>query len=125
VCSGSFDPTDPSRALLEVDPTSRAVTRRAAIPDGTVPSGIALTATKIWIGDQGGTNQLLSFDRATFAPLDGADPAHPALPVACPTDGQFPYVPFVGIVGTDVYALCATSTAGILGRYDAATGAQI
>ncbi|MFL5278800.1 MAG: hypothetical protein ACJ79T_20185 [Myxococcales bacterium] len=124
VCSGSFDGTDPSRALVEVDPGTRSVTRRAAIPQGTVPSGIAVTAKKIWIGDQGGTNQLLSFDRSTFAPADGADAAHPPIPVNCPTDGKFPYVPYVGTVGGDVYALCATTTAGALGRHDPATGAS-
>ena len=123
VCAASFDGTDPSRALVEVDPGTRTVSRRAAIPQGTVPSGVALTATRIWIGDSL-TPQLLSFDRATFAPVDGADAAHPPIPAKCPTEGQFPYVPYVGIVGGDLYALCATSTAGILGRFDAATGAS-
>jgi hypothetical protein len=123
VCSASFDGSDPSRALVEVDPGTRTVTRRAAIPQGTVPSGIALTATKIWIGDQGGTNQLLSFDRATLAPVDGADVAHPAIPAQCPSEGKFPYIPFVGSVGGDLYALCASTTAGVLGRFDGASGA--
>jgi hypothetical protein len=124
VCTASFDGADPSRALIEVDPATRAVTRRAAIPQGTIPSGIALTATKIWIGDQGGVNQLLSFDRATFAPVDGADAAHPPIAARCPAEGKFPYIPYVGIVGGDLYALCASTTAGVLGRFDAATGAN-
>jgi hypothetical protein len=123
VCSASFDGADPSRALVEVDPTTRAVSRRAAIPQGTVPSGVALTATKIWIGDAI-VPQLLSFDRASFAPVDGADGAHPPIAARCPTEGQFPYVPYVGVVGGDLYALCASSTAGVLGRFDAATGAS-
>ena len=122
VCAASFDGSDPSRALVEVDPGSRTVSRRAAIPQGTVPSGVAATATRIWIGDAI-VPQLLSFDRATFAPIDGADAAHPPIAAKCPTEGQFPYVPYVAVVGPDLYALCATSTAGVLGRYDARTGA--
>jgi hypothetical protein len=123
VCSASFDGADPSRALVEVDPQDRAISRRAAIPQGAVPNGVALTANRVWIGDAL-TAQLLSFDRATFAPVDGADAAHAPIPAQCPSEGRFPFVSFVGIVGGDLYALCATSTAGVLGRYDAQTGAS-
>jgi len=123
VCAASFDGSDPSRALVEVDPASRTASRRAAIPQGAVPSGVAATSTRIWIGDSL-VPQLLSFDRATFAPVDGAGADHPAIAAKCPSEGQFPYIPYVAVIGGDLYALCATSTAGVLGRYDAATGAS-
>jgi len=110
VCAASFDGSDPSRALVEVDPASRTASRRAAIPQGAVPSGVAATSTRIWIGDSL-VPQLLSFDRSTFAAVDGADAAHPPIAAKCPNEGQFPYIPYVAIVGGDLYALCATSTA--------------
>jgi hypothetical protein len=69
------------------------------------------------------TPQLISVDRGTFTTVDGADASHPPIAVPCPSSGQFPYVPYVGIVNGDVYALCATTEAGVLGRFDATTGA--
>src|SRR6266852_4787059 len=50
-CSGNFSGSDDKRAIVEVDPLSNVVTRRAAIPNGKVPNGVAVTATKIWTGD--------------------------------------------------------------------------
>src|SRR5258705_2176626 len=47
-CSGDFSGTDVSRAIVEVDPLANVVTRRAAIPNGRVPNGVAVTATRIW-----------------------------------------------------------------------------
>ena len=69
------------------------------------------------------TLEIVSIDRTTFTAADGADAGHPAIPVPCPSTGQFPFVPYVGIVNGDLYALCATTEAGVLGRFDAQTGA--
>jgi hypothetical protein len=123
-CPGDFTGTVPGgRALVEVDPAAGAVTRALKTPEGMVPSGVAVTPAKIWVGDGSATAQIFGIDRASFAVVDGADPAHPAIPVPCPTTGQLPFVPYVGIVGGDLYALCATNEAGVLARFDAQTGA--
>src|SRR3954468_5867361 len=47
-CSGDFSGADGARAIVEVDPTANLVTRRAAIPAGRVPNGVAVTSNKIW-----------------------------------------------------------------------------
>ena len=121
-CSGDFSGSTPGRGVFEVDPNSKTVSRGLVTPEGFVPSGVAVTATRVWLGDSA-TPHLISVDRATFAMADGSDPAHPPIPVTCPTTGQFPFVPYVGIVAGDLYALCATTEAGVLGRFDAQTGA--
>jgi hypothetical protein len=123
-CAGDFTGTLPGgRAVLEVDPSAGAVTRALSAPDGMVPSGIAVAPTKIWVGDGSGTAQMLSIDRTSFAIVDGADATHPAVEVPCPSTGKFPFVPYVGIVNGDLYALCATTEAGMISRFDAQTGA--
>lgn len=122
-CSGDFNGVVAGgQAVVEVDLTSRALARVAAAPAGVTPSGVAVTSAKIWFGDAGPTPRLLSIDRGTFALADGADAAHPAIAVPCPT-GKGQFVPYVGIVGGDLYALCATFEAGVLARFDAQTGA--
>jgi hypothetical protein len=121
-CSGDFSGSTPGRGVFEVDPISKTVSRGLVTPQGFVPSGVAVTATRIWLGDSA-RPQLISVDRADFAVADGSGPAHPPIPVTCPTTGQFPFVPYVGIVAGDLYALCATTEAGVLGRFDAQTGA--
>ena len=121
VCSGDFSGSTPGRGLLEVDAAAAAVSRIVVTPSGIVPSGVAVATPKIWLGDSH-TPQLVSVDRTTFTAVDGADGAHPAIPVPCPSGG-FPYVPYVGIVSSDLYALCATGDAGVLARFDATTGA--
>jgi hypothetical protein len=123
-CAGDFTGTVPGgRALVEVDPAAGAVTRVLTTPDGMVPSGVAVASTKIWVGDGSGTAQILSIDRNSFAIVDGADATHPAVAVPCPSTGKFPFIPYVGIVNGDLYALCATTLAGMIARYDAQTGA--
>jgi len=123
-CAGDFTGTVPGgRALVEVDPAAGAVTRALTTPENMVPSGVAVAATKIWVGDGSGTAQIFGIDRNSFAIVDGADPAHPAIAVPCPSTGKFPFVPYVGIVNGDLYALCATTEAGMISRYDAQTGA--
>jgi hypothetical protein len=122
-CAGDFSGTTPGRGVFEVDPATKAVTRGLVTGEGYVPSGVAVTATKIWLGDGGPTPRLISIDRATFAAADGADAGHPPIPVPCPSTGQFPFVPYVGIVNGDLYALCGSSEAGVLSRFDAQTGA--
>ena len=121
-CSGDFSGVTPGRGVFEVDPASKAVSRGLVTPEGLVPSGVAVTATKVWLGDSNAP-QIFSVDRSTFAAADGSDAAHPPIPVPCPSTGQFPFVPYVGIVSGDLYALCATSEAGVLARFDAQTGA--
>src|SRR5712691_7083576 len=123
-CAGDFTGTLPGgRGLVEVDPARGAVTRALATPEDMGPSGVAVAPAKIWVGDGSGTARILSIDRNSFAIVDGADQAHPAIAVPCPSTGKFPYVPYVGIVNGDLYALCATSEAGVLARFDAQTGA--
>jgi len=122
-CAGDFSGTTPGRGVFEVDPATKAVTRGLVTGTGYVPSGVAVTATKIWLGDGGAKPQLISIDRTSFAAADGADAAHPPIPVPCPTTGKVGFVPYVGIVNGDLYALCATAEAGLLARFDAQTGA--
>jgi hypothetical protein len=114
-CSGNFSGSDDKRAIVEVDPLSNVVTRRAAIPNGKVPNGVALTATKIWTGDAFSTT-VFSIDRASFT----ADSTAP-ISVDCPKQG-FNYVADVLTIRGDVYALCASDTSGVLYRLDGATG---
>jgi hypothetical protein len=118
-CSGDFSGADTARAIVEVDPASNTMTRRAAIPDGLVPNGIAVTATKIWTGDTSSA-RVFSIDRATFTADTGAP-----IPLDCPKtkDTGFTYTPDVMAVGNDVYALCASDIAGALYHLDGATGA--
>jgi hypothetical protein len=120
-CAGDFSGTvGGGQAVVEVDLARGALARALAAPPGVVPSGVAVTATKIWFGDSA-TPQLLSVNRATFTLADGAG-EHPAISMPCPSTGKFPFVPYVGIVGGDLYALCATTEAGVLARFDAQTG---
>jgi hypothetical protein len=114
-CSGNFSGTDAARAIVEVDPLSNVVTRRAAIPAKRVPNGVAVTATKIWTGDSFSTN-VIGIDRATLT-TDGIAP----IALDCPRKG-FSYVSDVMTIRGDVYALCSSDTSGVLYRLDGATG---
>ncbi len=117
-CSGNFSGTDVSRAIVEVDPLANTVTRRAAIPDGRVPNGVAPAATKIWTGDAY-TTTVFSIDKAAFT-ADAADP----VPVDCTkSKNGFSYVADVMVIGGDVWALCASDVSGELYRLDPVTGA--
>ena len=118
-CSGDFSGADVGRALVEVDPGTGLMTRRAAIPDGLVPTGLAVGPSKIWIGDSN-SQTVFSVDRATFV----ADAPAKALTLTCPQPPKtFPYVPDLAVLFGDLYALCATSSGGGLFRFDATTGA--
>ena len=119
-CSGDFSGSDTARAIVEVNPLSNTVTRRAAIPDGRVPNGVAVTANKIWTGDVHLATTptpptVFSIDRNTFI----ADAAEP-VPVDCEKtpNGGFSYVADVMTIGGDVYALCASDISGELYRLD-------
>jgi hypothetical protein len=117
-CSGAFTGIDASRAIVEVDPLANKVTRRAAIPNGRVPNGVAVTAHRIWTGDAYSTT-IFSIDRATLA----ADPVAP-VPVDCRKSdpGGFSYVADVLTIGSDVYALCGSDISGELYRIDSDAG---
>ena len=117
-CSGNFSGTDTARAIVEVDPATNQATRRASIPDGRVPNGVAVTSTRIWTGDAM-TSQIFSIDRGTFV-----SEATPPIPIACPkSDRGFTYVPDLLAIGGDVYALCASDISGAIFRLDGVTGA--
>jgi hypothetical protein len=115
-CSGDFSGTDVSRAIVEVDPLANTVRRRAAIPDGRVPNGVAVTPTRIWTGDAFSTS-VFSIDRTTLA----ADPT-PPVPVDC-AKTVFNYVADVMTIGGAVYALCGSDTSGELYQLAPDTGA--
>src|SRR5438105_11177865 len=55
--AGDFSGTTPGRGVFEVDPATKAVTRGLVTGTGYVPSGVAVTATKIWLGDGGAKPQ--------------------------------------------------------------------
>ena len=117
-CSGNFSGTDTARAIVEVNPLSNTVTRRAAIPDGRVPNGVAATARKLWTGDAY-TTTVFSIDRTTFT----ADPT-PPVPVDCEkTENGFSYVADVMTIGGDLYALCGSNISGALYQLDPDSGA--
>src|SRR6267143_531023 len=115
-CSGNFSGSDTARAIVEVNPLSNTMTRRAAIPDGRVPNGVAVTTRKIWTGDAY-TTTVFSIDRSTFT----ADAAAP-IAVDCPKQ-VFSYIADVMTIGDDVYALCASDISGALYRLDPDSGA--
>src|SRR5260370_867866 len=115
--AGDSRATDVPRAIVEVAPLANVVTRPAAFPNGRVPNGVAVTATRIWTGDAK-TTMVFSIDRATLA----ADPT-PPVPIDCPKT-VFNYVADVMTIGGDVYALCASDTSGQLSRLAPETGAR-
>jgi hypothetical protein len=115
-CSGNFSGSDTARAIVEVDPLANAVTRRAAIPSGRVPNGVAVTTTKIWTGDAFSTT-VFSIDKSTFT-------ADTTAPVSVDCAKQvFSYVADVMTIGGDLYALCGSDTSGELYRLDGTSGA--
>ena len=119
-CSGNFSGTDAARAIVEVNPLSNTVTRRAVIPDGRVPNGVAAAARKIWTGDAMAISRpptVFSIDRTTFT----ADATAP-VPVDC-QKSTYSYVADVMTIGGDVYALCGSDISGELYRLDPDTGA--
>jgi hypothetical protein len=117
-CSGDFSGADAARAIVEVDPLANIVTRRAVIPDGRVPNGVAPAANKIWTGDAYSTT-VFSIDRASFT----ADPT-PPVPVDCPKSASgFSYVADVIAFHGEVWALCGSDISGALYRLDPDTGA--
>jgi hypothetical protein len=117
-CSGNFSGSDAGRSIVEVDPLSNTVTRRATVPDGRVPNGVAVTANRIWTGDALSTG-VFAFDKSTFA----ADPVQPVT-LDCPKN-VFNYIPDVMAIKGGFYALCASDVAGVLYRLDPDTGAVL
>jgi hypothetical protein len=117
-CSGNFSGSDVSRSIVEVDPLANTVTRRATIPDGRVPNGVAVTTNKVWTGDAF-TTSVFSVDKATFV----AD-STPPVPLTC-NKSSFSYVADVMAIRGGLYALCASDIAGEIYRLDPDTGAVI
>lgn len=120
-CSGDFSGMDNGRALVEVDSSGAgSVSRRAAIPSGWVPNGIAVAPAKIWIADSLSTS-LISVDRTTFMAADGSGSA-PAIKLTCASN-KFSYISDAAYLAGDLWALCSSDTSGVLYRLDAQTGA--
>ncbi len=117
-CSGNFSGTDTARAIVEVDPVANAVTRRAAIPAGRVPNGVAITANKIWTGDAVSTT-VFSIDKSSFS-ADASDP----VPVDC-AKSVFSYVADVMAIRGGLYALCGSDISGELYQLNPDTGAVL
>src|SRR5581483_2528992 len=117
-CSGNFSGTDTARAIVEVDPVANAVTRRAAIPAGRVPNGVAITANKIWTGDAFSTT-VFSIDKSSFS-ADASDP----VPVDC-AKSVFSYVADVMAIRGGLYALCGSDISGELYQLNPDTGAAL
>ena len=119
-CGGDFSGSS-GRALVEVDPATAKATRTRTLSAENGPSGVAVTADKVWIG-LSSSPSLISVDRTTFALADGADAAHRAIDLQCPHK-IYAYVADLLTVGSDLYALCSSDQAGVIFRLDPATGA--
>lgn len=117
-CTGAFG--GGGQALVEVDPASAKATRTLTLAAAQAPSGLAVTASKVWIG-LSSTASLISVDRASFALADGST-AHPSIDLQCPHQ-VYQYAPDLLAVGSDLYALCSSDQAGIIFRLDASSGA--
>jgi hypothetical protein len=118
-CAGDFNDLS-GTALVEVDPSTNAVTRTASIP--TSPTGITVTANKIWVGDAFG-GDLYSVDKTTFAV--SAMPVNvpcPVGPTPLPSDWYLT-IGDVLAVGDNIYTLCSNSHDGVISQLDADTGA--
>jgi hypothetical protein len=112
-CGGDFNPPQTGHALVEVDPVTRN-TRTLAFGASFAPAGVGITADKIWVG-KASEAKLVSVDRASFT--SSASPVS----LECPQK-FYSYVPDLVGTGTDLYALCASDSAGVLYRLDPATG---
>ena len=119
-CSGDFSSAS-GRALVEVDPAAAKATRTRTLAADQAPSGLAVTASKVWIGLSSSAS-LISVDRTTFALADGADASHQAIQLECPHK-IYAYVADLLTVGSDLYALCSSDQAGVIFRLDPSTGA--
>ena len=118
-CSGDFSGSS-GRALVEVDPAAAKATRTRTLAADQAPSGLAVTANKVWMGLSSSAS-LISVDRTTFALADGSD-THQAIALECPHK-IYAYVPDLLTVGSDLYALCSSDQAGVIFRLDSSTGA--
>lgn len=114
-CTGSFaNMTGPGRAVVEVDAATLSVTHLVAAPANFLPDAVAVTPSRIWLGNAAG-HTLLAVDRNSFtvvgAPLD----------VPC-TDKVNSYISALEVFNGDLFALCGSST-GEIARFDSSTGA--
>lgn len=120
-CGGNYNvPTGPDRALVVVDSGSNAVTHTVAMPSGFLPDALALTSTRIWLGNSAGPS-LASVDRTALALYNGSG-SQPLVAVNC-TDQTYGYISDAAVYGGDLYVLCGSNTSGEIVRLDAATGA--
>jgi hypothetical protein len=123
-CTGDYGAqTGSGRAVVEVDPATNAVTHILALPTNVsfLPSTLALTSTKIWLGNLAGPS-LASVDRAAWTLVDGASTSQPQIAVNC-TDTSFGYISDAAVYGGDLFVLCGSNSNGEIVRLDAATGA--
>jgi hypothetical protein len=115
-CTGSYSADPSGRGVSEVTASTQAV-RHLAMTDGFQPAAVAVTASKVWVGDVGAA-RVQRLDR-TGLTLDG-----PPVTLPCAnTASLFFYVSDLLVVGGDLFVLCAASE-GYLVRLDASTGAQ-
>jgi hypothetical protein len=114
-CTGSFGDDTRGRGVAEVDPGAGRVLRFAPAPDGFMPSAVAVTASRVWVGDTS-SDSVLALDRGTFAI------ASPAASLGCPQGKYGAFIAAATVLAGDLYVLCG-ATDGYVVRLDAATGA--
>ena len=123
-CGGAFDSDPAGRAVVEVDPATNTLKRSQPAPAGLQPASLAVASNKVWVGTSAPT-KVYSLAKTTFALVDGADAAHPAIAVRCDTDASpapYAYLADLLVVGGDLFALCGADD-GYLVRMDSSTGA--
>src|SRR6185503_1790698 len=97
-CTGDFNDGS-GQGIVEVDPSGKgSVTRSVHTP--VSPSGLAVTASRIWFGD-GGSGNVYAIDRGSFTVTAGP------IALQCPSTGTYQTTNELAVLGGDVYALCS------------------
>ncbi|MBS2024888.1 MAG: hypothetical protein JST92_21025 [Deltaproteobacteria bacterium] len=121
-CTGTYNfggtPELRGRGFSVVSAGSGTVTHHVDAPADFQPISIALSSTRIWVGDAL-TGGIASYDRTTLALVDGADASHPVITLPCTGNLS---VGALLVVGANLYATCS-ATDGYVVQLDAATGA--
>jgi DNA-binding beta-propeller fold protein YncE len=119
-CGGDFKDGS-GQALVEVDTTTNAVTRRVALP--VPPTGVTVGPSRIWIGDAL-NGDLYAVDKTTFALVAGpvTAPCPPVPTAANPDPSYYQTINEVLAIGDNLYVLCSNSKDGIISQLDATAG---